>query len=499
VDSGWRTTTWEWEAKEPMASYLTTATIGEFDVDAYRADGIKYWDAIDPDLLRSPAPRSGRRFAISQVSEPSWKRLTRTLTVPAGGGRVSFWVQRDTEPNWDFFFVEAHTVGADDWTTLPDVEGHAAQVTGGACSGLAAVFPFAAHYVSRSAAGACVPEGTTGDWWAASGESDGWEQWTIDLGAYAGKQVELSLTHASDDLFQYAGVVLDDITVSFGPGSTSFESGLEGWAVSGPPAGSDANPNDWIVGGPADTPLTRGQAAKADFARQPEIIAFLSGLFGRYPFSAAGGIVDDVDGLGFALENQTRPIYSTVFWDIRSLPTDSVVVHELAHQWVGDSLAVSLWKHIWLNEGFATYTEWLWSEDQGRDAAQDYFDFYASIPAEDPFWSVVIGDPGPDLLFDQAVYYRGAMTLHALRAEIGDAAFFRLLRDWVRASRGGNVAIPEFIALAERVSGRQLDDFFRVWLFTGAKPAGIEPQAAARVAPPAPGARIHGRTDFKRR
>ena len=91
------------------------------------------------------------------------------------------------------------------------------------------------------------------------------------------------------------------------------------------------------------------------------------------------------------------------------------------------------------------------------------------------------------------------MTLHALRAEIGDAAFFRLLRDWVRANRGGNVAIPEFIAMAERIAGRQLDDFLPRWLFTGAKPAGIEPQAAARVAPAAPGARVHGRTDFKRR
>ena len=262
--------------------------------------------------------------------------------------------------------------------------------------------------------------------------------------------------------------------------------------MSGPPAGSPPNANDWIVGGPAQTPRTRGQAAKEDFAAQPEIIRFLSGIYGRYPFSAAGGIVDDADGLGFALENQTRPVYSKVFWDIRSLPTDSVVVHELAHQWVGDSLALSAWRHIWLNEGFATYSEWLWSEHKGRASAQDYFDLYASTAADDPFWSVVIGDPGPELLFDIAVYDRGAMTLHALRLEIGDAAFFRLLREWVRANQGGNVAIPQFIALAERIAGRQLDAFFTTWLFTGAKPAGIEPQAAARAVPALPGARVHG-------
>ena len=79
---------------------------------------------------------------------------------------------------------------------------------------------------------------------------------------------------------------------------------------------------------------------------------------------------------------------------------ESVVVHELAHQWTGDSLAVAQWKHIWLNEGFATYTEWLWSEKQGRATAQEIFENFASIPADDPFWTVVIGDPGPDLLFE---------------------------------------------------------------------------------------------------
>jgi hypothetical protein len=165
VDGHGRTTTWKWEAREPMASYLTTATIGEFDIDAYRADGIKFLDAIDPDLLAPPAPRSGRQFAISQIGEPSYKRLLRRLTIPAGATQLSFWVQRDTEPAWDNFFVEAHTVGADDWTTLPDVNGHNAQATGAACAERG-LHPFLAHYVSVSG-GQCVPTGTTGKWWAA--------------------------------------------------------------------------------------------------------------------------------------------------------------------------------------------------------------------------------------------------------------------------------------------------------------------------------------------
>ena len=102
---------WRWEAKEPMASYLTTASIGEFDIKSYKTDGIKVLDAIDPDLLTEPAPHSGRQMAISGIGEPSYKRLARTINVPASGGRLSFWVQRDTEPNWDFFFAEAHTPG----------------------------------------------------------------------------------------------------------------------------------------------------------------------------------------------------------------------------------------------------------------------------------------------------------------------------------------------------------------------------------------------------
>ena len=158
-------------------------------------------------------------------------------------------------------------------------------------------------------------------------------------------------------------------------------------------------------------------------------------------------------------------------------------VHELAHQWYGDSLAVARWQDIWLNEGFATYAEWLWSEREGFGTAQENFDFWAyeAIPPDDPFWELTIGDPGPDALFDFAVYVRGAMTLHTLRLEIGDAAFFDLLETWATSRAGGNVTTPEFIALAEQRSGQDLDGLFDTWHYTGASPAAPS-AASARAA-----------------
>ncbi len=224
-------------------------------------------------------------------------------------------------------------------------------------------------------------------------------------------------------------------------------------------------------------PPSLGKVAEGSFARQPQIIDFLEGVFGRYPFSAAGGVVDDLDELFFALENQTRPIYDMgPFED--PIAGDSVVVHEIAHQWVGDSLALEEWQHIWLNEGFATYAEWMWSEREGLGTVQEIFDDLAGRPAEHLFWSLMIGDPGPDAIFDAPIYDRGAMTLHALRLEVGDDVFFRILRRWTTSQAGDNVTTDEFIALAERISRQNLDELFKVWLFTAEKPAVLEAAAA---------------------
>ncbi len=475
-------TTWTWDAREPMASYLAMMAIGSFDVRAYRANGLKFWDALDPRLFEPIAePRTGTQYALSQAGDLSYKRLARTITVPPDGATVSFFVARDTELDWDYFFVEAHTVGQDDWTTLPAGQ-FTSQGTGNVCPFWLGLHPFLEHYQAANPDGSCTPSGLTGDWWAATGASDGYEQWTVDLSDFEG-DVEVSLSYASDDVVQGRGVYIDDIVVSTGEGSTSFEADvdpMDGWAVPGAPEGSEPNPNDWIVGTAADAPPSPGEIADGSFARQPEIIDFLADNFGRYPFSASGGIVD-VASINFALENQTRPIYAPVFFD-NPINGDSVVVHELAHQWYGDSLAVERWQHIWLNEGFATYAEWLWSDHEGLGTAQEIFDsFYFGIPADDDFWQVTIGDPGVDDLFNIAVYWRGGMTLHQLRLTVGDADFFDIMQTWAHRQAGDNVTTDEFVALAEKISGQQLDELFQTWLFTPGRPE-LPGAAALRTA-----------------
>jgi Peptidase family M1 domain/Peptidase M1 N-terminal domain len=482
---GW--TTWTWDAAEPMASYLTTATIGGFDITSYRRDGIRYWDAIDADLLAPPAsPRTGRRFAISQRGMPSYKRLQRTISVPNGGATVSFWVTRDTEPNWDFFFVEARSAGMNDWTTLPDLNGHTSQDTGSACPFWLFLHPFLAHYQADNGDGTCGPAGDSGVWHAVSGWSDGYEQWRVDLAAFAGRTVELSLTYASDDIFQRQGVFVDDIVVSTGAGTTSFENDgntMDGWAVPGAPADSVVpNANDWIVGTAGDTPEPLGTEVRRVFALQDDVVDFLEPMFGDYPFSALGGIVDDVKGAGFALENQTRPIYGDNFF-FDPVEAEDILVHELAHQWFGNSVSLAGWQHIWLNEGLATYAEWLWAEHVGRGTAQEAFDFwYGVIPEDDPFWTLPIGDPGPSFLFEFPVYTRGAMTVHQLRVAVGDPDFFHILRGWARKNEDENVTTDDFVAYAERVSGEELSELFDAWLFATTKPGTVATSSSFRAA-----------------
>jgi aminopeptidase N len=208
--------------------------------------------------------------------------------------------------------------------------------------------------------------------------------------------------------------------------------------------------------------------ARRALRREPEILSFLESQFGPYPFEAAGAIVSDSPRLGFALETQTRPIYPPHAFPG---PGTYYLVHELAHQWFGDLVSVDRWQDIWLNEGFATYAEWLWTEHRGFGTTQQTFlaDF-RGIPRTSSFWSVVIGDPGIKHMFDGAVYQRGAMTLQALRNEIGTDAFFEVLHRWTQDHAFATGTTEAFIALAEQVSGQQLDDLFQTWLFEPHKP-----------------------------
>lgn len=209
-------------------------------------------------------------------------------------------------------------------------------------------------------------------------------------------------------------------------------------------------------------------AARASLERTGEVTEWLAGLFGPYPFNALGGYVPNTD-TGYALETQTRPFYSPR--QFARGANVSVVVHEMAHQWYGDSVSLRRWQDIWLNEGFASYAEWLWSEEQGEGTAQELADWiYSSHPADDEFWKVRPGDPGPENQFHEAVYDRGALALQALRNKIGDEDFFAILKGWQEERAGGDATVAEFTAYAEKVSGRQLGAFFDTWLYQPSRP-----------------------------
>ncbi|MEU7059888.1 M1 family metallopeptidase [Streptomyces sp. NPDC046197] len=201
------------------------------------------------------------------------------------------------------------------------------------------------------------------------------------------------------------------------------------------------------------------------YAVTAAVTDYWSRIFGPFPFEETGAIVDDMPQAGFSLEVQSKPAYSAV-------RNETTIVHELAHQWFGDSVSVERWKDIWLNEGFAGYAQWLWAEHQGIRSAHDSFlAAYDARPADSSFWRTEVADPQRDSMFASAVYQRGAMTLQALRERIGDQAFFRLLPAWTGLHRYGNASTADFVRLAERVSGQRLDDLFQKWLFTTRKPA----------------------------
>jgi aminopeptidase N len=220
---------------------------------------------------------------------------------------------------------------------------------------------------------------------------------------------------------------------------------------------ADGTPNYVAI----DSLITSNPAVLANI---PAMQAYFTSIYGPYPADAIGAIVDRAGFVGYALETQSKANYP-------GMPSSGTLAHEIAHEWFGNSVTLKTWPDIWLNEGFARFSEWMWTENLGTRTAQQAFTTAYSRAATSSFWQIPPAAlPGPSVLFTSAVYDRGAMTLQALRVKIGDMAFWQLIRGWAADHKYGNVNTAEFIAAAEQASGMDLDAFFDVWLFQPGKP-----------------------------
>ena len=188
--------------------------------------------------------------------------------------------------------------------------------------------------------------------------------------------------------------------------------------------------------------------------------------FGPYPFDRYTVVVAD-DELEIPLEAQSLSIIGRNHLDT-GWESQRLIAHELSHQWFGNSLTAARWQDIWLHEGFACYAEWIWSEDSGSATASERakaaWGKLSGLPQD-----IRVGDPGPEQMFDDRVYKRGALALHALRLAVGDDTFFRLLRRWCAENAYGSVDTAAFLALADAEwgsGGQPAEQLLAPWLFS---------------------------------
>ncbi|MDX3595518.1 M1 family metallopeptidase [Streptomyces sp. ID03-2B] len=207
----------------------------------------------------------------------------------------------------------------------------------------------------------------------------------------------------------------------------------------------------------------KSAAASEDvLARMPAVLKWAAGKFGPYPFSSAGAIVERTGDSSYALETQNRPVYP-------GPPDTALLVHELAHQWFGNSVTPKTWRDMWLNEGFATYAEWLWAADHEDVPVEESF---REAYEDDANWAFPPADPPTAAeLSEPPVYGRGAMAVHRIRLAVDDdAAFFALVRGWTKKYRHGNAATDDFTAYVEEETGQDLGRLWDAWLYGGSRP-----------------------------
>ncbi|MFF3845914.1 M1 family metallopeptidase [Streptomyces sp. NPDC002328] len=212
---------------------------------------------------------------------------------------------------------------------------------------------------------------------------------------------------------------------------------------------------------------TQAAAGRKALARLPEVMEWAAYNFGPYPFSSGGAIVDRPEDVKYALETQNRPVFP-------GAPQALLLVHEIAHQWFGDSVTPRTWRDLWLNEGFATYAEWLWTEDEGGATAQETFQqlYDEGEDLYEDLWSFPPAKPtDAENIAANPVYQRGAMVIHKIRQTVGDDAFFDLVQGWTAAHRHGNATTAEFTAYVEKQApDKDFTPIWRDWLHGEGKP-----------------------------
>ncbi|MFE3899214.1 M1 family metallopeptidase [Streptomyces sp. NPDC059153] len=208
-------------------------------------------------------------------------------------------------------------------------------------------------------------------------------------------------------------------------------------------------------------------------SKTPGQLEWMEQQVGPYPFETYGLLVAATD-TGFELETQTLSLFERSVFTQTAYPkwyVESIMVHELAHQWFGDSVSPQAWSDLWLNEGHASWYEARYAEEHADKPLENRMhDAYIRSDG----WRAAGGPPArPDVpapgqklgLFRPVVYDGSALILYALRQEIGESAFDRLERSWVKKHRDSNAATGDFVRLASQTAGRDLTSFFDGWLY----------------------------------